>query len=147
MEKASGWRYQVTAIDYLRMRGVPGYHRPWFADVLYRQHGETTKDRGRTNKAMGLANLPSQTWDVNVGWVLAANLAADLDTGARLLGIHDEPDPALAEPETLRYRLWHLPGRLASHARRRISKIPAGWPWTTAFTTCWHRLAALPDPG
>jgi hypothetical protein len=33
-EKATGWRYQVTAIDYPRMRAVPGSHHPWFADVL-----------------------------------------------------------------------------------------------------------------
>ena len=146
-EKATGWRYQVTAIDYPRMRGVPGSHHPWFADVLYRQRGGAAEGRVRTNKAMGLTNLPSQTWDVNVGWVLAANLAADLDAWTRLLGLHDEPDLAVAEPETLRYRLWHLPARLASHARRRILKIPADWPWAAAFTSCWKRLSALPRPG
>jgi hypothetical protein len=146
-EKATGWRYQVTAIDYPRMRGVPGSHHPWFADVLYRQRGGAAEGRVRVNKAMGLTNLPSQTWDVNVGWVLAANLAADLDAWTRLLGLHDEPDLALAEPETLRYRLWHLPARLASHARRRILKIPADWPWAAAFTICWKRLSALPRPG
>ena len=146
-EKATGWRYQITAIDYARMRGVPGSHHPWFADVLYRQRGGAAEGRVRVNKAMGLANLPSQTWDVNVGWVLATNLAADLEAWTRLLGLHDEPELALAEPATLRYRLWHLPARLASHARRRILRIPADWPWATAFTTCWNRLVVLPDPG
>jgi hypothetical protein len=146
-EKTTGWRYQVTAIDYPRMRAVPGSHHPWFADVLYRQRGGAAEGRVRTNKAMGLTNLPSQTWDVNVGWVLAANLAADLDAWTRLLGLHDQLDLAAAEPETLRYRLWHLPGRLASHARRKILRIPADWPWAQAFTTCWNRLAELPHPG
>jgi hypothetical protein len=145
-EKATGWRYQITAIDYVRMRGVPGSHHPWFADVLYRQRGGAAEGRVRTNKAMGLANLPSQTWDVNVGWVLAANLAADLDAWTRLLGLHDHPELAAAEPGTLRYRLWHLPARLVSHARRRILKIPIDWPWADAFTTCWRRLTALPHP-
>jgi hypothetical protein len=51
--------------------------------------------------------------------VLAANLAADLDAWTRLLGLHDHGDLADAEPDTLRYRLLHLPARLSSHARRR----------------------------
>jgi hypothetical protein len=46
--------------------------------VLHRSHA-TVEDRVRTNKAMGLRNLPSKSWTVNRGWVLAANLAADLD--------------------------------------------------------------------
>lgn len=96
---------------------------------------------------MGLSNLPSKTWDVNVGWVLAANLAADLDAWTRLLGLHDEPGLALAEPEALRYRLWHMPARLVSHARRKILRIPADWPWADAFTTCWRRLMSLPRAG
>ena len=33
------------------------------------------EDRVRTNKAIGLRNLPSKTWAVNRGWVLAANIA------------------------------------------------------------------------
>lgn len=128
------------------MRGVPGSHYPWFADVLYRQRG-AAEGRVRTNTAMGLANLPSQAWDVTVGWVLAANLAADLNVWTRLLGLHGEPELAVAEPETLRYRLWHLPARLISHARRRILRIPVSWPWAKAFTTCCNRLAVLPHPG
>ena len=43
----------------------------------------------RTAKSMGLRNLPSKTWVVNCGWVLAANLAADLAAWIRLLGLYD----------------------------------------------------------
>jgi hypothetical protein len=68
---------------------------------------------------MGLRQLPSIDWTVNRGWVLAANLACDLNAWTRLLGLHDQPDLAHAEPDTLRYRLWHLPARLTRHARRR----------------------------
>ena len=45
----------------------------------------------RTAKAMGLRNLPSKTWQVNNGWVIAANIAADLTAWTRLLGLHDQP--------------------------------------------------------
>lgn len=63
---------------------------------------------------MGLRNLPSKTWTVNRGWVLAANIATDLTAWTRL---HDQPDLAHAEPDTLRYRLLHLPAKLATHPR------------------------------
>ncbi|MEO3801478.1 hypothetical protein [Nonomuraea sp. B1E8] len=84
--------------------------------------------------------------DVNVGWVLAANLDADLDAWTRLLGLHDDPELARAEPQTLRYCLWRLPARLISHARQRMLKISATWPWREAFLTCWRRLCTLPAP-
>ena len=51
---------------------------------------------------MGLRNLPSKTWVVNCGWVLAANLAADLAAWCRLLGLYDCDDLKDAEPGTLR---------------------------------------------
>ena len=44
----------------------------------------------------------SKNWQVNCGWVLAANIAADLTAWARLLGFHDCGDLKDAEPDTLR---------------------------------------------
>lgn len=146
-EKTTGWRYQICATNVIALAEVPGSHHCWFLDVLYRARGGAAEHSVRTGKAMGLTRLPSQTWKVNVGWVLAANIAADLHAWTRLLGLADDPDIAAAEPDTLRYRLWHLPARLVAHARRRILKIPASWPWAEAFTACWIRLTALPDPG
>jgi hypothetical protein len=67
-----------------------------------------------------------------------------------LLGLHDDElrDDELrdADPDTLRYRIWHLPARLARHARERVLKISPHWPWKDAFLTCWQRLRALPAP-
>ena len=76
--------------------------------------------------------------------MLAANIAADLSAWCRLLGLYDCDDLKDAEPDTLRYRLWHLPARLARHARARVLKISRTWPWKDAFLTCWQRLCALP---
>jgi Transposase DDE domain group 1 len=115
--------------------------------VLHRQHAVVETGGVETAKAMGLRNLPSKTWQVNAGWVLAANLAADLTAWARLLGFHDQPGLRDAEPGTLRYRIWHIPGRLVRHARRRILKISPDWPWAEAFLTCWQRLCELTAPG
>jgi len=72
--------------------------------VLHREHA-VVEDRVRTNKALGLRNLPSKIWIVNCGWVLAANIAADLSAWCRLLGLYDCDDLKGAEPDTLRYLL------------------------------------------
>lgn len=146
-EKATGWRYSiiVTNIPGTGIPGVPGSHHPQFIDVLHREHA-VVEDRVRTNKAMGLRNLPSKTWQVNRGWVLAANIAADLTAWCRLLGLYDCDDVKDAEPDTLRYRLWHLPARLIRHARKRVLKLSSTWPWKEPFLTCWQRLSALPAP-
>ncbi len=146
-ERATGWRYSiiVTNIPGTGITGIPGTHHPQFIDVLHREHA-IVEDGVRAGKAMGLRNLPSKTWQVNCGWVLAANIAADLTAWCRLLGLYDQEDLINAEPDTLRYRLWHLPARLARHARQRVLKLSRTWPWKDAFLTCWQRLCALPAP-
>jgi hypothetical protein len=80
------------------------------------------------------ATCPPRHGRSNRGWVLAANIAADLTAWTRLLGLHDQPELADAEPGTLRYRLPHLPhlphlpAKLATHARRCVLPIPDTWP-------------------
>jgi hypothetical protein len=55
----------------------------------------------RTAKAMGLRNLPSKSWQVNCGWVIAANIAADIAAWTRLLGLRDDKELREADPDTL----------------------------------------------
>ena len=145
-EKKTGWKYSITCtnIPHTGIPGVPGSQHPQFIDVTHRDHATVETDGVRTAKAMGLRNLPSKAWQVNKGWTLAANIAADLTSWARLIGFHDQPELKNAEPDTLRYRIWHLPARLVRHARKRNLKISPGWPWNNAFITCWNRLCALP---
>jgi hypothetical protein len=147
-EKKAGWKYSITCTNIPRtgMADVPGSQHAQFIDVLQRDHATVETDGVRTAKAMGLRNLPSKSWKVNCGWVLAANIAADLTAWARLIGLHDQPELRDATPDTLRYRVWHLPARLVRHARKRTLKISPDWPWKDAFITCWNRLCALPAP-
>ncbi len=147
-EKKTGWRYSVicTNIPDEGIGGVPGSHHPQFIDVLHRDHACVETAGVRTAKAMGLRNLPSKTWQVNCGWVAAAGIAADLAAWTRLLGHCDDEELRDANPDTLRYRVWHLPARLARHARQRTLAISGDWPWAQAFLDCWHRLRALPAP-
>src|SRR6266480_4932107 len=147
-DRATGWRYSIICTNIPAaggMPGVPGSHHAQFTDVLHRQHA-VVEDGVRAGKSMGLRNLPSKTWVVNCGWVLAANLAADLAAWCRLLGLYDQQDLKDAEPGTLRYRLLSLPARLVRHARARVLKISRTWPWKEAFLACWQRLCALPAP-
>ncbi|MFB4276880.1 hypothetical protein ACBJ59_16415 [Nonomuraea sp. MTCD27] len=61
--------------------------------------------------------------------MLAANLGHDLDCWLRLLTLHDQPRLDRAEPDTMRYRLYHPPARLAAHSRRRHLRIDRTRPW------------------
>ncbi|MCY0932587.1 IS1380 family transposase [Streptomyces sp. H27-H1] len=142
-EKKTGWRYSITATNINKMTRIPGSHQVQWIDALARHHA-VVEDRVRTNKALGLHNLPSKSYAINESWMLTANLAADLDAWLRLLALHDEPDLADAEPDTIRFRLYHLPARLSRHARRRWLRIERTWPWADAFTTAWTRITDLP---
>jgi hypothetical protein len=147
-EKKTGWKYSITCtnIPDTGISGVPGSHHPQYIDTVHREHAIVETGGVRTGKSMGLHNLPSKTWQVNRGWVIAANIAADLTAWTRLLGHLDDPGLRDADPDTLRYRVSHIPARLARHARERVLKISPDWPWKDAFLTCWHRLRALPAP-
>jgi hypothetical protein len=147
-EKKTGWKYSITCtnIPGSGISGVPGSHHPQYIDVVHREHAIVETGGVRTAKSMGLRNLPSKSWQVNTGWVIAANIAADLTAWTRLLGHCDDENLRDADPDTLRYRIWHIPARLARHARQRVLKISPDWPWTEAFLTCWQRLSALPGP-
>src|SRR5689334_4247784 len=147
-ERRTGWKYSITCTNIPDggLGGVPGSHHAQYIDVLHRDHATVETAGVRTAKTMGLRNLPSKTWQVNAGWVLAANIAADLTAWTRLLGHCDDAELRDAAPGTLRYRVWHLPARLARHARQRTLAISPGWPWKDAFLTCWQRLCALPAP-
>jgi len=114
--------------------------------VVHREHAVVETAGVRTAKAMGLRGLPSKTWQVNAGWVAAANIAADLGAWTRLLGRAGEPELRDAAPDTLRYRIWHLSAKLAAHARQKTLAISPDWPWAGAFLACWQRLCARPAP-
>jgi hypothetical protein len=147
-EKKTGWRYSIicTNIPDSGIGGVPGSHHPQYIDVAHREHAVVETGGVRTAKAMGLRALPSKSWRVNCGWVIAANIAADLAAWTRLLGLCEDDELRDADPHTLRYRIWHIPARLARHARARVLKISPDWPWKQAFRSCWQRRCALPEP-
>jgi len=72
----------------------------WFVDAFWRDHAEA-EDRVKAVKRVGLGLLPSKSRQLNAARVPAATIAADLDAWNRLLLLHDEPELAAAEPETI----------------------------------------------
>ncbi len=139
-EKKTGWKYSITCtnIPDTGIEGVPGSHHPQYVDVLHRDHATVETDGVRTAKAMGLRNLPSKTWQVNKGWVLAANIAADLTAWARTgpgktrsspagSGFAPSPHPADQHQPSQRHGRRTIPAR-SEPARTRAPRAaaPAG---------------------
>jgi hypothetical protein len=75
--------------------------------------------------------------------VIAA-LAANLARWVALLGLKHATPQAQA---TLRRRLLVVPARLVRHAGRLSLRLPARWPWQTAWIECLTRLRGLPRLG
>ena len=82
-EKKTGWRYSITCtnIPLTEIGGVPGSDHPQYINVVHREHACVETAGVRTAKAMGLGALQWKAWQVNAGWVIAANIAADWPPG------------------------------------------------------------------
>lgn len=52
----------------------------------------------------------------------------------------------LPASKRLRYRLLHVAGRLAFHARAAMLRLQASWPWARYLAAAFARLKALPGP-
>jgi hypothetical protein len=100
------------------------------------------EDRIRSGKATGLRNLPFDLWRRNQVWLELVLAAQDLTGWAQTLLL--DGDLKVAEPKTLRYRLWHVAARIVRHARRLIVRLQRSWPWATALAAAFTRLRALP---
>jgi hypothetical protein len=68
--------------------------------------------------------------------------ARDLTCWAQTLLLSGEL--RVAEPKTLRYRLWRVAARIVRHARRLIVRLQRSWPWASALAAAFTRLRALP---
>jgi hypothetical protein len=100
------------------------------------------EDRIRCGKATGLRNLPFDLLRRNRVWLELALVAQDLTCWAQALLL--DGDLKVAEPKTLRYRLWHVAARIVRHARRLIIRLQRTWPWASALAAAFTRLRALP---
>ena len=86
--------------------------------IIERRHrqGVRIEDRIRDDKDTGLAKFPFKEFALNEVWLEVVLLAHDLIVWTQALVLDGEL--AKAEPKRLRYRLFHVAGRLAFSARR-----------------------------
>jgi hypothetical protein len=110
-------------------------------ELRHRQRARV-EDRIRAAKATGLRNLPFDRWRRNTVWLELVLAAQDLTVWTQALLL--DGDLAVAEPKTLRYRLWHVAARIVRHARRRILRLQRSWPWAVTLARAFARLRALP---
>jgi len=102
------------------------------------------EDHIRNDKDTGLRNPPFRDFEHNRIWLEIVRLAHDLIAWTQRLLLCG--DLAKAEPKRLRYRLLHVAGRLAFHARTATLRLQASWPWASDLAAAFHKLKALPAP-
>lgn len=109
-------------------------------DVHMRAHAHV-EDHIRRLKDSGANRFPFVDIDANRAWLTVVCFADTLVRWFQLLCLTGPL--AVAEPKTLRWRLWHAPARLVHHARRRIVRILDGWPTTDALLDAHRRIALI----
>jgi hypothetical protein len=118
------------------------------ADIAYleaRHRGHArVEDRIRAAKDCGMEKLPFRDYAINAVWLELVLIAQDLIAWTKTLCLDGEL--AACEPKRLRYRLLHVAGRLAFHARQAILHLNRDWPWAHDLAAAFQRLAALPPP-
>jgi len=115
------------------------------ADVERSHRGRArVEDHIRNDKDTGLRNLPFRDFEHNKVWLALVLLAHDLIAWTQRLLLTGEL--AKAEPKRLRYRLLHVAGRLAFHARSARLRLQHSWPWAAELAAAFARLKALPAP-
>jgi hypothetical protein len=126
------WRHHA----FITNRTEPMHH----VDAEHRQHAQVELVI-RDLKDQALAHFPSGHFAANSAWTVIACLAHNLGRWTNLLGL---PDTTPRAAQTLRRRLFALPGRLTTTARRWTLHLPVRWPWQTDFIEALTRIRALP---
>lgn len=109
-------------------------------DVTMRAHARV-EDHIRRLKASGLERFPFRDFDANQAWLATIGWAADLVRWFQLLCLTGAL--AIAEPKTLRWRLWHTVARVIRTGRREVVRLLDDWPDTPAILAAYQRIAAL----
>ncbi len=109
-------------------------------ECRHRQHAHV-EDRIRDDKDTGLAKFPFKQFALNEVWLEIVMLAHDLLVWTQALVLDGEL--AKAEPKRLRYRLFHVAGRLAFSGRRAKLHLQNSWPWAEELLAAFQKLKTL----
>jgi hypothetical protein len=131
---------RVTAFATNTRSGGPGRQ---LADLELRHRRRArAEDRIRCAKDTGLRNLPLQGFDANRIWTAIVALACELTAWMQTLALHQHKARRW-EPKRLRLRLFSIPARLATTARRTVLHAAGDAPFTSLLTSAITRLDAL----
>jgi hypothetical protein len=114
--------------------------KPVERDRFMRAHAHVEDHIGRL-KDSGLLRFPFADLDANQAWLAEVCFAADLVRWFQLLCLTGAL--AVAEPKTLRWRLWHAPARMLRSGRQTIVRILDGWPDADAILRAHWRVVRL----
>jgi hypothetical protein len=114
-----------------------------YLEARHRGHARV-EDRIKAGKDTGMENLPFRDYAMNAVWLELVLIAQDLIAWTQALALDGES--ARCEPKRLRYRLLHVAGRLAFHARQATLHLDRDWPWARELAAAFMRLQALPAP-
>ncbi|MCA1695944.1 MAG: IS1380 family transposase [Actinobacteria bacterium] len=109
-------------------------------DVHMRAHAHV-EDNIRRLKDSGAQRFPFTDIDANSTWLAVVCFADALVRWFQQLCLTGPL--ALAEPKTLRWKLWHAPARIVHRSRRRVVRILDGWPAASALLEAHQSIAEL----
>ena len=109
-------------------------------DVTMRAHAHVENHIQRL-KDSGLTSMPFTNFAANQAWLFAVRLAGDLVRWFQLLCL--EGSWKSARPKTLRWGLFHAPGRLIHRSRQIVVRVIEGWPATDALLRAYRSVALL----
>jgi hypothetical protein len=131
---SDGWRITCFATN---TRG-PGWTLATLA-IRHRQRARA-EDRIRGLKDKGMRNLPFHGFAQNQIWLEIVSLAAELLAWTQTLS-WDEHEPVRRwEPKRLRLRILAVAGRIIHTGRKRLLRLPRGWPYNHLIDTAWTTL-------
>jgi hypothetical protein len=117
----------------------------WRLDQQHRHHA-VVELAIRDLKAGPMAHFPSAKFAANAAWLACAAIAHNLIRWTANLG-GTRGTQQLLTIKTFRKRFLQIPGRFVRPAGRPTLRLPARWPWQTAFNAALTRVRALATPG
>ena len=128
------WRYHAFATNTKQ----PAVQ----ADAYHRAHARTELAIRDLKHHAGLSHCPSGNFFANAAWLSCATLAHNL---YRWIEHHTRPAGRLTNGNTVRTRLFTLPGRIVNHGRKLILRLPTRWPWANTYHTALAGVRSLPQ--
>ncbi len=129
------WRYHAFATNTKQ----PAVQ----ADAYHRAHARAELAIRDLKAHAGLSHCPSGNFFANAAWLSCAVLAHNI---YRWIQSHTRPvGQTLTNGNTVRTRLFRLPGRIVNHGRKLILRLPTKWPWADLYRTTLTSIRRLPQ--